>query len=289
MVTAHELISNNWDWFEENGVHITGIARNVSNGIVKVFIEDLTSEKVNTVRGICNVDFLAFENAPVEKNLDCKNEDKETGVIPYAAGDRVLGNIGYCTTSDSTLSFLASIRGKIVCVIAGHAVESVGQEFYLFKYGSAANKGIVKETAYYNGSTADAAYVERANGQHFEGENVLPNGGVIWSASTYSYPEGTTVYAYGMKSGLTSGKITDESYDMQSGSIRIKDLTIASYSCSSGDSGGPVMIYEGNYGGVSRYVLIGTQKGHRTVSPVQSYFSKYSNIVDILGVKFLAP
>lgn len=57
----------------------------------------------------------------------------------------------------------------------------------------------------------------------------------------------------------------------------------ADFRCADGDSGAPVLLYEGNYGGKTRYTLLGIFKS-KIESENLAVFSPYKNIVDELGV-----
>ena len=90
---------------------------------------------------------------------------------------------------------------------------------------------------------------------------------------------------YGDISGLTSGKIisyNEENYYERSG-YEFSEFGSASYKSVDGDSGGPVLVYNG----ASNYSLIGINCAvyHKDGTDVyKSYFTPYKNIVEALGV-----
>ncbi len=141
--------------------------------------------------------------------------------------------------------------------------------------------GTVTESIYRYGSTVDAAFVT-ARGVTLS--NRILNGGVIWAASTNVFPENTAVSMYGSTSRLQTGKIITNNYN----DIEVKsgmNLGQADYSSVKGDSGGPVLFYEGNYGGETKYTLLGIHNGRGKNGG--AIFTHYKNIVNELGVTCL--
>lgn len=86
---------------------------------------------------------------------------------------------------------------------------------------------------------------------------------------------------YGAFSGLTSGMITSTNATINDGTYTFKNMGQATYSLQNGDSGAPILFYDGNYGGVSRYSLVGIHEGQGGNA---RFFSKYAKIVDELGI-----
>ncbi|HHV09464.1 MAG TPA: hypothetical protein GXX75_04180 [Clostridiales bacterium] len=98
-------------------------------------------------------------------------------------------------------------------------------------------------------------------------------------------PTGTGIYMYGADSGLQYGTIDSYNVTSSSGSVTFTDLVKATYSSQTGDSGSPIVLYDGNHGGVSKVTLIGTHRG--TESDGKKTFSKYLNISNQLGITAL--
>lgn len=141
----------------------------------------------------------------------------------------------------------------------------------------------------YNNSTADATFLQAASG--VETSSVLANGGHLWAASTYALPVNTTIWKYGITTGLTSGKIhtvgasanilDKDANGNTVASAVITDKYWASFKDEPGDSGAPVMIYDGNYNGSTKYTLVGIYSGTNNYGAI---FSGYDKIVNELGV-----
>lgn len=110
-----------------------------------------------------------------------------------------------------------------------------------------------------------------------------------WATSSYEYPSGTGICMYGNTSNLQYGTITSYNLTKSDGTYTIKDTVKAVYTMDNGDSGGPVFISDGNYGGQTRVTLIGTNRGVGVdlFGNAYSVFSKYSNIANELGITAL--
>ena len=124
--------------------------------------------------------------------------------------------------------------------------------------------------------TADASFVNLTTGNTMYSEVV--NGYRIVSAQTGKIPDDTVVYAYGAMTGLSSGKIIDYGVpgDYSNGN-EFTDFALADYKAAPGDSGGPVMVFNG----ASNYSIIGINSAGGDGA---SLFTPYKNIVDELGV-----
>lgn len=102
----------------------------------------------------------------------------------------------------------------------------------------------------------------------------------MWAASETLFPVNTFVSMYGAKSGLQTGKIVSNNYNFGYQNSCMKQCK-ADYFTRDGDSGAPILFYEGNYGGKTRYTLLGINKGSNAGCGV---FTPYKNIVKELGV-----
>jgi hypothetical protein len=270
MLTAISEITNRIEEFSKQGIDITCVADNIMNGTVLVGVKDLTNEKKDFILNATNYDFLVFE----------ENE----GVIANAGiggGNKVVGS----NNRSSTICFAATTNTSSGFVIAGHVGSVRGDDF---TYNG--NKiGMVLQTAFYNNSTADAAFLKAAS--NVETSYILANGGHLWAASTYKLPVNTTVWKYGITTGLTSGQIhttgasgTVYKYDANGNVVSsavITDQYWVNLKGEPGDSGAPVMVYDGNYNGSTKYTLVGIYSGTNRYGSV---FSGYANIVKELGV-----
>lgn len=267
LMNCIDSIVTNIDALNKQGVEIDELYEDVWKNKVIVSIRDLDAEKESSVRKLVNVEFI-----------ECKNSD---GIVMEPSSD-IEG--GYAITStdnyaSSTIGFCATRYGVEGYVIAGHAGDFVGEKF---KYNGVII-GEVTDTAYYDNSFADAAFLE-ANSNGNTTDNVVP-GDVIGGRST-DLPVGTTIYMYGKKSGLESGTILSNYHIIKYDNIDIIDCVKASYDSEEGDSGGPVLLYEGSYGGESQYTVLGVHSGNATDGSYSTY-SKYCNIEDELHISVI--
>ena len=264
-----DTLSENIAYFEELGIFIDGISDDILNGKVIVLVQDLNADKENVIKEFVGCDYLYFQNS--------------TGAFPdeaFGGGDSItsLNNNG-----TSTICCAAERNNQDGFVIAGHAGDIQNEKF---KSGST-TIGSVTATAYYNNSTADAAFVRANSG--VTPTSIMKNGGDMWAASAYELPVNTTVWKYGHSTQLTSGQITGTNatvvYENENTHVRytIKECWTANYASDGGDSGAPVMTFDGNYGSSSKYTLYGIHSGASNSSSTR-YLSPYGNIVDELGI-----
>lgn len=273
------LISNNLNYFTEQNVNIVYTLDNIMNGTVIVGIEDLTLDKEQIVKNFTGCSFICFENADAVKF-------EESFGAGYTVHNENKG-------TDSTLGFCATMNGVKGFVIAGHAGNKNGLPFSISNTlignvtKTAIEYTIVDLDKQIFQTDADAAFIKANNG--IDTTHIAKNGGSIWNASTYQLPINTEVCKYGCATQFTSGHIIGNA-----GQYYAKDyLTgkthqfvsqgVADYGSASGDSGSPIMIYEGNYGGQSKYTLYGIHSGSSN-SNDKRFFSFYRNIKNRLGV-----
>lgn len=260
-----EALSTEIVRLSEQGTVIQSIEDDVESSQVMVRVRDLDAAKEKTIRGVIDRDFMRFENAAEEAVYH----------EAYGGGRKI---VSMADGGSSTLGFAAKSSDRNGFVIAGHAGNFVGERFQCD--GKAL--GSVLRTSYnMDRPTTDAAFILADPGVAVTNE--LANRGQVWVASpTYVYPQNTVVCMYGMESGLTSGKITSTSMTVSYGSGKYRyDQMKASYSSQEGDSGAPVLYYEGNYGG-TKYTLVGLHSGSADGG---ADFSKYTNIVKELSVE----
>ena len=110
-----------------------------------------------------------------------------------------------------------------------------------------------------NNTTADASFVQ-SNGNCGR-TSVLVTGDKIISVSNTALPTGVTVVKYGVTTGLTVGSIIYTSYNQHDNPIWVNNQMVASFSNAPGDSGGPVMFYNGMSGSQVLYKLVGIIAG----------------------------
>lgn len=268
MLTAVSEITNRIDEFSKQGIDINCVADNIMNGTVLVGIKDLTDEKKNFILNAMEYDFLVFE----------ENDG-------FIANDGIGGGNAIVSSNNrsSTICCAAKLNNELGFIIAGHAGFPRGSKFTC----NGNNIGMVTKTTFYDYSTADTAFLKAA--RDVKTSYVLANGGELWGASTYKLPVNTTVWKYGITTGLTSGQIhtTGAStrvlkQDADGNTINsalMTDQNLANFKGRPGDSGAPVMIYDGNYNGVSKYTLVGIYSGMNDYGAV---FSDYANIVNEL-------
>lgn len=265
ILAGYDAIIEKVPYLRDLGIIIDGAGDDLENGKVVVAVQNLTDEKIKIIQDTVDCDIMCFENS--------HGSVKETSTS-VGGGSPVTSRDNNAT---STLCFAAKRGSTKGFVIAGHAGDFLGEQFTC----NGTNLGTVTATAYYNGTTADAAFVTASS-------SVLPvptlvTGDIFVSATSERLPEGTMVYKYGNDTQLTSGHITDASgfiiYDIN---LIVTDCYKADYVSAAGDSGSPVMIYEGGAYGTSYYSLCGIHSGTGPLGG--KAFSPYSNIVDELGV-----
>ena len=255
-----DLLTDKIDILRKQGIIIESISDDIMNGNVTVSVVDLNIEKEEIIRKLIDCDFLEFENSK-----------------GFVDEESVGGGYGITSSSgSSTAGFAATLNGKKGLVVAGHAFPTVGK----IAYYNGSQIGKVTVTSYKNNSTADAAFIPATGNVSITA--ILKNNGHIMSGSTIDTPVNTTVYMFGNKSNLQSGKIlsTNVTTTNKEGIVFTKQCT-ANYSSQSGDSGAPVLFYEGNFGGKSCYTILGIHKGSSSSCKT---FSPYKNIVNELGI-----
>lgn len=250
---------------EASGIEIGSVEEKIIENEVLMTIKDFSEEKAEIIRQIIPCGYLQIE-------------EMQAGQEPYecaafvCAGDMIFSSDA--PNQCHTYGFAAKKGSASGFVISGHSGKKYGIEV---SFGNQVI-GMVTDTAYGPLSTADASFVQ-ARGIALS--NRVANGGVMWAATETLFPVNTAVSMYGAKSGLQTGKILDTNYsDPLFGNSFLKQCK-ADYRCTGGDSGAPVLFYEGNYGGKTRYTLLGIFKGE---SHGYAVFTPYKNIVKELGV-----
>lgn len=261
-----DFLTDRMEMLRNQGVVIDSICDNIMDGKVIVSIIDLNQSKEEVVREYIDCEFLEFVNS----------DGMESTANSVGGGYGIASDNG-----TSTAGFAAVYQsGETVgLVAAGHAFQNFGDKAYY----NGEYIGFVWETAYYDGSTADAAFITPDSDVEITG--ILKNGGHVFGGFTTVYPVNSTIYMYGNVSKLQSGKITSTSSSVYYNELDItfKKQCVATYSSQKGDSGAPILFFDGNYGGKSYYVICGVQSGYNKTKGV-SFYSPYGNIVNELGI-----
>lgn len=232
----------------------------IINGVVLIYVRDLTEEKENLIKKVIDKDFMNIQNSKgqiVEQTTDLK------GGYAIKSLDNNL---------PSTLSFGATKNGIDGVVIAGHAGDFTGEEF---SYGGN-TIGEVTITTYSSSTTADAAFVE-TNSSFNVTDNIVS--GDIIGGITIDLPVGTMILMYRQVSGFQSGKIISYNFASTVDGVTVTDTVLADYTHVGGDSGGPIYIRELN----NLYSIIGNHRGD-SLSTGHAIYSKYENIASELGI-----
>lgn len=255
-----KLLGNHIVPLNAQGVEVVEIRDDILSGKVIVSVIDLDEEKEEIIRTVVDCDYLKFQNA-------------DNGCRPFdniEAGAEIT-NMG--TGSSATMGFAALRNGSLGFVTAGHFGHAVLDGIYY------EDKliGRVEKVSYHDGMTADASFIGIVRSRVTPVAEVV-NGYRIASARTTELPANSTVSMYGMMSGLETGKIV--SYNVEKkyeDGYTFKNFASTTCSGQPGDSGGPVLVYNGGY----NYSLIGIISGGNST---YSYFTPYKNIVEELGI-----
>lgn len=260
-------ITTDLDFFYEQNIEIVSVGIDVDTSKVYVKVVNLTDEKASIIKKRTNCSFLQFGNG--------------NAIIPEVSiGGGYPATPNYNTSMSSTICCAATRANVDGFVISGHAGTTLGQEFT-----SLGNTlGPVTATAYYDNTTADAAFVA-AVGNNIEVSNILYSGDILFNTYESELPDGARVHKYGRVTNLTSGYILQIGTTItHTDGTTITDCVVTTYNSSGGDSGCPVMFYGGSSNGVSQYSLCGIHSARET-NGTDRYFSPYSNIVDELGIE----
>lgn len=259
-------INDNLDYLLENEVIISEMYEDVYNNCVIICIKDFTDDKEKIIRKIIDSPCMEFK----EESIRTEEE------IEVKGGDKITNSEGI-----STVGFCADRNGVEGFVIAGHAGKTLYQEICI----SSVVIGSVSKTAYYNKTTADAAFVTKSRNA-----STTPKIGTYkchyLGTDISDFPVGALVHKYGEKTGLTSGYILSNYYtshnsDEDSNGYYFLNQTTASYTSDGGDSGGPVFIVKDVVNGNITCKLLGIHRGRVGENAI---FSKYYNIVQELGI-----
>lgn len=261
-----DFLTNKMEELRNQGVVIDSISDNIMKGNVTVSIIDLNHNKEKLVREYIDCEFIEFVNS--------------SGAESTAS--TVGGGYGIASdTGTSTAGFAAedTYYGVTGIVVVSHIFQDFGDDAYY----NGEYIGFVWESGYENNSTADASFIKQDGDVNITA--VLKNNGRVFGGWTSELPVNATFSMYGNVSKLQSGRITSTNTSVLYNSLNITftKQCSATYYSQNGDSGAPILYYEGNYGGKTCYTICGIQSGYNRSLGV-SYFSPYKNIVNELGI-----
>lgn len=258
-------INANLDYLTDCGIVISEMYEDVYCNNVKIGVKDLTNEKERIIRELIDSPCM---------DVYCHNNDSEEETA-IKGGDEVTNSL---SGGQSTIGFCATKGGVEGFVIAGHAGHTMYDNFT----HAGTTVGYVTDTAYYNNSTADAAFLTKSQyADTTAGISIY----VCHSVSTNmnDYPVGTVVFKYGIATEQTYGKVISNYYTSKAGDMYFLSQTTAAYNSEGGDSGGPVFLITDVVNGQVTCKLLGIHRG-RTGTDDYAIFTKYYNIVNELGV-----
>lgn len=278
LIEAVDIITDNMENLREKGIHIVSASAQPQNGQVVVRVKELSQDKIYEIRKFADFNFLVFQDSE-EIQLEAMY-NKSCGSAFYNPSLDKSGSIG----------FPANLNGERGFVTAGHVAGKVDSTCEHVSGNTFIDAGITKSTTLQDKTSisADAAFVKATN------DNVAFNNevgaGVLWGASTYELPLNVTVCKFGCATRYSAGKListyTNVSFkDYYGKYYEMRGVCEAEYNSANGDSGGPVVMYDGNYGSQSKYTLIGIHHGS-IKNGGNAIFSPYANIVNALGVSF---
>ena len=269
-------LNSHLDELRDCGADLNSIYSDPKNNRVIISIRNLNDYKESLVRDIIDAEFMVFQNAEEEFEM-------QSGTSISMQGGSTIYNTS--TKKNATLGFCAIRNGKKGYVTASHFAKKVGQQI---SYNGTVI-GTVTQTQYYNNATADAAFIE-SNGA------AIPTGTILGgyhctstiSLSELQYPQDVTILLYGMTSGLQQGKLLYPSFTYIPYSreeYTVVDHALADYKSVDTDSGGPIFIYTGWNNGRHTCTLIGIHTASAKVSdPGPKVFAKYENIARDLNL-----
>lgn len=271
LLSVINVVNDNLDYLYENGIIISEMYEDVYNNMVYIGVVELTADKEQMIRDIANSTCVNIYNQ-VEQNID-------TSGVNIKGGDAITSNKD---GNSSTIGFCATRNGVEGFVISGHAGNEEGEAFS----SSGVLLGTVTDTAYFNNSHADAAFVEKSA---YVNTSDLVNVYKCRYVETDldSYPVGTVVYKYGISSKQTSGKVLHNFVTCYSNGKYFKNQSSTDFKVEAGDSGGPVYIIGSVVNGHITCHLLGIVKGcygEYGTSTYEAFFSKYICMLYEIGI-----
>lgn len=216
-------VNDNLGYLLDNGIIISEMYEDIYNNNIKIGVKELTKEKEQIIRSLIDSPCMEIYSQDVEDELQTE----------------IRGGYEITSTSGgaSTLGFCATRGGVEGFVIAGHAGPNLYDNFTY----AGTTVGYVTATAYYNRTTADAAFLTKS--QYVETSAKISAFTCHSVATSVSeYPVGTLVYKYGISTGQTSGYVESNYYTSYADNKYFLSQTTTTYQCEPGDSGGPVYV-----------------------------------------------
>ncbi len=267
LMNVIDTVNANLEYFLGKGIIISSMYEDVYKNSVYIDVIDLNEEKELIIREVVNSPCMRINN--------CAEYARNDEAISIKGGVSINSEDG----GWSTLGFCASSQDGNGFVIAGHAGDVVGEKFY----HAETYIGEVTQTAYYSGSTADAAFVVKSS--NVETTNVVGAFKCRYRATSIAdYPVGATITKLGATTGTTSGTILSNHFTVTTTGGYFLGQVKTSYDSEGGDSGGPVYIAADVVNGNITCKLLGIHKGS---SSTYAFFSKLTNIEEVLDIQVL--
>ena len=266
LISVITTINDSLEYLLQQNIIITSMYEDVYSNRVIIDVLNLTSEKETLIRSLINSPCMVIQNSSCREQF--------TSVTDLKGGDEI-----YNSEDSSTLGFCATKQGTEGFVISGHVGDKFGEVFY----STGRNIGTVTDTAYYNRSCADAAYVTKSSAVNTT--NLIGIFKCHYLASELSdFPVGAQVSKFGIKTGITTGQILSNYHT----SYTVKDSTsvgyyfiqqaTASFEVYDGDSGGPVYMVKDVINGQVTCKLLGIISSRNKTYGHDEYYAVFSKL-----------
>ena len=250
---------------------IVCIATYVEENAVCVSIKDYSEEKISLFKElVTDSEHIIFESAEgyIDEVSYVKPGEKIIIMVDGSGKEYSMGFRCKRLKSDGTYA-----KGFVT---AAHGGPYVGNVVYTSGWQQIGN---VLAKSYSNGGSVDAVFVEVTN-SNYDCSNTVYSNGTVLTGGTATLSVGSSVSKYGYATALTSGtiKATNATLTDSSAGITTYNLYQATYSSSSGDSGGVVF-------DPSSKLVAGIHKGRLVTTSVNAaYAVKTANIRSALSV-----
>ncbi len=250
---------------------IVCVATYIEENAICVTIKDCSEEKISLFKElVINSEHVIFESTEgyVDDVVYVKPGEKIIIMVNGSGKEYSMGFRCKKLKSDGTYA-----KGFVT---AAHGGPSVGNIVYTSGWQQI---GSVLAKSYSNGGSVDAVFVEVTN-SNYDCSNTVYSNGTVLTGGTATLSVGSSVSKYGYATALTSGtiKATNASLTDTNAGITTNNLYQATYSSSSGDSGG--IVFDPN-----SKLVAGIHKGRLVTTSVNAaYAVKTANIRSALGV-----
>ena len=241
------------------------------NNVVEVYLLDTTQFAINDFRDKISkssaIKFMQGEPFKEEKSLLYSGSKMSLGALEGATAQPAYGSFAFRARETSG-------QHRIGMVTAAHVI-SVGE--YVYNWND--NIGTCTQSTL--AGTVDAAFVVITDTANYDPSNYLYGDfSNLLSTSTSLPGTGTTVNKRGATTGHTSGYIVNTNAQSQaSNGNLLTNLTLATYSSDSGDSGGIVYTYVSS---TSTRYTVGV---HRGSNGTYRMYSKAPNFLSTLSLE----